>query len=158
MNLRNIIKISFLSVILTVFSFIKLPGLIPGTEFQLAAPVAVAICTIYGFNSYIICGIISSILTFFLGTHNAINILNSFIFRFVAGGIVHFSNKNILFISIAGPIGSFVSRIILSIITKANFLSLLATSIPGMIYTFITAYPITKMFEKITSKGGFTNK
>lgn len=157
MNIKSIIKISFLSIVLTVFSFIKLPGLIPGTEFQLSAPVAIAICTIFGFKSYIICGIISSILTFFLGTHNIINIINSFTFRFVAGGIIHFSSKNIFFISIAGPIGSFVSRILLSFITGANFLSLLISSLPGMLYTFITAYPITKTFEKIIKKEGNKN-
>ena len=158
MNVKTIVKISFLSIILTVFSFIKLPGLIPGTEFQLSAPVAIAICTIFGFKSYIISGIISSILTFFMGTHNLINILNSFMFRFVAGGIIHFSNKSLFMVSIAGPIGSFVSRIILSFVTKANFVSLLLPAIPGMIYTFITAYPITKLFEKIIKKEGYKNQ
>lgn len=158
MNTRSIIKISFLSILITIFSFIKLPGIIPGTEFQISAPVAVAICATFGFKTYIICGIISSILTLFLGTHNLLNILNAFIFRLVAGGIIHFSNKNIFFISISGPIGSFVSRIMLYIITKANFLSLLISSIPGMIYTFFTAYPITKILEKLVKKEGIKNK
>lgn len=155
MNIKTIVKISFLSVLITIFSFIKLPGLIPGTEFQISAPVAVAICATFGFNTYIICGIISSLLTFILGTHNLVNILNAFIFRLVAGGIIHFSNKKILFISIAGPIGSVVSRIVLSFITKANFISLLIPSIPGIIYTFFTAYPITKIFQKFFSKTSF---
>ncbi|HJD00522.1 MAG TPA: hypothetical protein H9923_06280 [Candidatus Dwaynia gallinarum] len=158
MNTRNIIKISFLGILITVFSFIKLPGIIPGTEFQISAPVSVAICAVFGFKNYILAGILSSTLTFFLGTHNLLNILNAFIFRVVSGGIIHFSNKNIFFISISGPIGSFVSRIMLSIITKANFLSLLVPSIPGMIYTLFTAYPITKIFEKLVKKEGIKNK
>lgn len=153
MKLNNLIKISFLGVLITIFSFIKLPGIIPGTEFQLSAPVAVAICAVFGFKTYILAGILSSTLTFLLGTHNLLNILNAFNFRLVAGGIIHFSNKNIFFISIAGPIGSFVSRIILSILTGTNFLSLLTTSIPGMIYTFFTAYPITKILENLVKRG-----
>lgn len=157
MNLKNIVKISFLSVLITICSFIKLPGIIPGTEFQISAPIAVAICANFGFNTYIVCGIISSLLTFILGTHNTINILNSFIFRIVAGGIIHFSNKNIFFISISGPIGSIVSRFILSLITKANFISLLIPSIPGIIYTLFTSYPITKVFQKIFLKEGIKN-
>ena len=157
MNLKNIVKISFLSVLITICSFIKLPGIIPGTEFQISAPIAVAICANFGFNTYIVCGIISSLLTFILGTHNTINILNSFIFRIVAGGIIYFSNKNIFFISISGPIGSIVSRFILSLITKANFISLLIPSIPGIIYTLLTSYPITKVFQKIFLKEGIKN-
>lgn len=153
MKTKDIVKISFLGVLITVFSFIKLPGLIPGTEFQLSAPVAVAICAVFGFKTYILAGILSSTLTFLLGTHNLLSILNSFNFRLVTGGIIHFSNKNILVISIAGPIGSFVSRIILSILTGANFLSLLATSLPGMVYTFFTAYPITKLLENLVKRG-----
>ena len=153
MKTKDIVKISFLGVLITVFSFIKLPGLIPGTEFQLSAPVAVAICAVFGFKTYILAGILSSTLTFLLGTHNLLSILNSFNFRLVAGGIIHFSNKNMFFISIAGPVGSFVSRIILSILTGANFLSLLATSLPGMVYTFFTAYPITKLLENLVKRG-----
>lgn len=158
MNIKTIVKISFLSVLITIFSFIKLPGLIPGTEFQLAAPVAVAICAVFGFKTYIIAGIISSLLTFMMGTHNLINILNAFIFRFVAGGFIHFSNKNIFFISIAGPIGSVVSRMVLSFITNTNFISLLIPSIPGIVYTFFTAYPITKIFQKFFLKEGIKNR
>lgn len=153
MKTKDIVKISFLGVLITVFSFIKLPGLIPGTEFQLSAPVAVAICAVFGFKTYILAGILSSTLTFLLGTHNLLSILNSFNFRLVAGGIIHFSNKNMFFISIAGPVGSFVSRIILSILTGANFISLLATSLPGMVYTFFTAYPITKLLENLVKRG-----
>lgn len=149
---KKLIKISFLSVILTVFSFIKLPGIIPGTEFQVSAPVAVAICSVFGFQTYITCGIISSIVTFFLGTHTLLNIINSFIFRLVVGLILCLFKKNIFSISISGPIGSLVSRIILSVITKASFVPLLMSALPGMIYTFFTAYPITKVFEKIFSK------
>ena len=34
----------------------KIPGLVPGTEFQLSAPIAVAICGVFGFKKYIIAG------------------------------------------------------------------------------------------------------
>ena len=158
MEIKNISKISFLSVLITIFSFIKLPGLIPGTEFQLSAPVAVAICSTFGFKFYIISGSISSVITLLLGTHNLLNILTSFIFRIVAGLIIHFSNKKFIWISISGPIGSIVSRIILSFITKANTLSLIISSLPGIIYTFFSSYAITKLFEKIFKKENIKNE
>lgn len=155
MNVKKIIELSFLSLILTVFSFLKLPGLIPGTEFQISAPIAVSICAIFGFKKYFLAGIISSLLTFFMGTHNPINILNSFIFRVVSGGILQFSNKNIFFVSISGPIGSLVSRFLISIILNVNFVSLLIPSIPGMVYTFLTSYPIMKIFKNTIDKRWF---
>lgn len=158
MNSKKIVKISLLSVILTVFSFIKLPGIIPGTEFQLSAPVAVSICSIFGFKIYILAGIVSSITTLFLGTHTIINVINSLIFRVVVGLILYFFGRNIVSISISGPIGSIVSRLFLSIVTRANFLQLLMSAAPGIIYTFFTAYPITKMFEKLIKKEGMKNK
>lgn len=158
MNSKKIVKISLLSVILTVFSFVKLPGIIPGTEFQLSAPVAVSICSIFGFKIYILAGVVSSITTLFLGTHTIINVINSLIFRVVVGFILYFFGRNILSISISGPIGSIVSRVFLSIMTKANFLQLLISAVPGIVYTFFTAYPITKIFEKILKKEEFENR
>lgn len=155
MSIKKLIEVSFLSLILTTFSFIKLPGFIPGTEFQVSAPIAVSICAVFGFKKYLIAGVISSIVTFFLGTHNAINILNSFVFRIVAGTIISLSNKNIFFISISGPIGSLVSRFIISIILNTNFVSLLIPSIPGMIYTLLTSYPITKILRNTIEKRWF---
>ncbi len=155
MNIRKVIELSFLSSIMTIFSFIKFPGLIPGTEFQVSAPVAICICVIFGFKKYILAGIISSFLTLLIGTHNTINILNSFIFRIVAGGIIHFSSKDIFSISIAGPVGSIASRFLISILLNANFISILIPSIPGIIYTFMTAYPITRLFKKIIRKRWF---
>lgn len=152
MNTKKIVKISFLSVLLTICSFIKFPGLIPGTQFQISAPIAVSICSIFGFKIYILAGIISSITTFILGTHNLISILNSFIFRVIVGLVLYIFKKNIITISIAGPIGSIVSRFILSFMLKTDFIALLTPSIPGIIYTLFTAYPATLLFKKILKR------
>ncbi len=154
MELRKIIKISILSLVITVFSFIKMPGIIPGTEFQLSAPVAVSICSLFGFKIYILSGIVSSITTLFLGTHTILNVINAFIFRIVVGAFLYLFGKNILTISISGPIGSIISRVFLSFMTKSSLYPLLISAFPGMVYTFFTAYLITKLFEKILKKGG----
>ena len=46
---------------ITVLGAIKIPNVIPGIEFQLSAPLAVAICAVFGFKKYIIGGCLSSL-------------------------------------------------------------------------------------------------
>ena len=36
---------------ITVLGAIKIPNIIPGIEFQLSAPLAVAICAVFGFKN-----------------------------------------------------------------------------------------------------------
>ena len=43
-NIRYITEIAILTAMITVLGAIKIPNIIPGIEFQLSAPLAVAIC------------------------------------------------------------------------------------------------------------------
>ena len=60
-NIRYITEIAILTAMITVLGAIKIPNIIPGIEFQLSAPLAVAICAVFGFKKYIISGIIFTI-------------------------------------------------------------------------------------------------
>ena len=55
-----ITEVAILTAMITVLGAIKIPNVIPGIEFQLSAPLAVAICAVFGFKKYIISGCLSS--------------------------------------------------------------------------------------------------
>ena len=47
--------IGLLAALITVTGAIKIPSLLPGLEFQLSAPIAVAICYAFGVVSTLMC-------------------------------------------------------------------------------------------------------
>ena len=49
-NIRYITEVAILTAMITVLGAIKIPNVIPGIEFQLSAPLAVAICAVFGFK------------------------------------------------------------------------------------------------------------
>ena len=59
-NIRYITEVAILTAMITVLGAIKIPNVIPGIEFQLSAPLAVAICAVFGFKKYIISGCLSN--------------------------------------------------------------------------------------------------
>ena len=71
-SIHTIADIAILTAMMTILGGIKIPNLIPGVEFQLSAPLAVAICAAFGFRKYIICGCLSSLIGLVLGTQNFI--------------------------------------------------------------------------------------
>ena len=69
-SIHTIAEIAILTAMMTILGGIKIPNLISGVEFQLSAPLAVAICAAFGFRKYIICGCLSSLIGLVLGTQN----------------------------------------------------------------------------------------
>jgi thiamine transporter ThiT len=67
-------EIAILVAMISILGSIKIPNIIPGIEFQLSAPLAVAICSVFGFKKYIISGILSSVICLALGTQNGKNL------------------------------------------------------------------------------------
>lgn len=59
---RYISRTGILATIILLTGIIKIPSVLPGGEFQLSAPVAILICALFGFKSYITAGILASIL------------------------------------------------------------------------------------------------
>lgn len=149
---KEITLVALLSVIIAISGNFKLPGLIPGTEFQMSAPIAIGICATFGFKKYITSGIIASFINLVMGTHTILNVIVSMVFRIVAGGIISTLGVSFLVVSLAGPIGTFFGRIVMSFITKASLKSLVIAAFPGMIYTLISSYIIYKLIENIVKK------
>ena len=50
-QIRQITEIGILTAMITILGAIKIPNLVPGIEFQLSAPLAVAICAAFGLKS-----------------------------------------------------------------------------------------------------------
>lgn len=77
---RTIAQTGLLAAFIAITGAIKLPGLVPGTEFQLSAPLAVAICSVFGFKRYIIAGMLASAAGLVLGTQTLLNVFIALVF------------------------------------------------------------------------------
>ena len=81
----DICETAMLAVLIAVSGVFRIPGLVPGTEFQLSAPIAVAICGVFGFKKYLIAGILASLLSMKMGTATILNVAVAMTFRVVVG-------------------------------------------------------------------------
>ena len=81
----DICETAMLAVLIAVSGVFRIPGLVPGTEFQLSAPIAVAICGVFGFKKYLIAGILASLLSMTMGTATILNVAVAMTFRVVVG-------------------------------------------------------------------------
>lgn len=158
MTQRNLTQIALLAAFITVTGAIKIPSFIPGTEFQLSAPLAVAICYAFGAKVYFISGLISSTVGLILGTQNILNVTIAIIFRLSVLGCMFLIGKNKLSLIVAGPVGSTLSRLFLAIwLDKAAYVLLIA-ALPGMVYTAICSIPLAMLLYKIKNVTWGVNK
>ncbi len=146
---RWLTEAGLLAALITVTGAVKLPGLVPGTEFQLSAPLAVAICAVFGFAKYITAGILSSVLGLMLGTQNLLNVFIAMIFRLSVGGILGVFGTAWPAVILAGPAGSAAARLAMGSLLGKAALPLLIAAVPGMIYTALAAWPLTVMLRKV---------
>lgn len=87
-------KTALLAVLIAVSGTFRIPGIVPGTEFQLSAPIAVAICGVFGFKKYIIAGILASLMGLSLGTCTILNVAIQMSFRLGVGAFWLLSGSN----------------------------------------------------------------
>ena len=151
---RTMAEIGLLTALITVTGAIKLPGFLPGTEFQLSAPLAVAICVAFGFKRYILAGILSSVIGMALGTQNLLNVYVAMVFRLTVGLIVCLGGRNWLVASVAGPIGSALARIGWGLWVGKAVYPLLLAALPGMAYTAVAAWPLSLLLERVRRMSG----
>lgn len=143
-QIRSLTLTAILAVLIAISGMIKLPS-IAGGEFQMSAPIAITIVACFGFRRYITAGIVASLINLMLGTHTILNVTVSFVFRFVAGGVIAFFGANPLALAISGPLGTGCGRIVLAGILKTDVLVLMVSALPGMIFTAVAAnviYPV----------------
>lgn len=153
-KIRWLTEISLLAALIAVTGAVKLPGLIPGTEFQLSAPLAVAICAVFGFIKYITAGMIASVIGLILGAQNLLNIIIAMIFRLAVGGVLGIFGTAWPVVASAGPIGSAAARLAMGGLLGKAVIPLLAAAIPGMLYTAFAAWPLIVMLKKVKNQTG----
>ena len=157
MKTRELSIIGLLSIVLSISGAFKLPGIIPGTEFQLSAPIAIGISVCFGFKRYFLAGLISSIISLLLGTHTIINVAISIIFRIVAGGLIHMLGTSAIVVILAGPIGTIIARIVLGILIGKGVVPLIIAAMPGMLYTSVFSWPVSKLILKVKALTSWRN-
>ena len=153
-SVYDLTQISLLACLIIITGMFKIPAGIPGSEFQLSAPIAVAIAVVFGFKRYFLAGILASTLLFLLGIHTILNVEISLLFRLTVGLVIVVFGRSIPVIILAGPIGTFIARIGLAFTLGVPFVPLLLLAVPGMIITAFCAYPLTKLVQAIYMKVG----
>ncbi|WP_425060472.1 hypothetical protein SCACP_11860 [Sporomusa carbonis] len=149
-----ITEIGLLTAFITITGTFKLPGLIPGTEFQLSAPLAVAICAVFGFGKYIMAGTLSSLIGLILGTQSLLNVFIAMVFRVVVGLILITLGRSWPVVVAAGPVGSIIARLALSGIVGKAVVPLVVAAAPGMVYTALLAWPLTTLLKRVNEQKG----
>lgn len=148
-NVRTLTETALLVALISVTGAVKLPGLVPGTEFQLSAPLAVAICAVFGFKRYIIAGMLASAISLALGTSNLLNVFIAMVFRLTVGGLLTVFGTSWPVVTLAGPVGSAVARMALGGILGKAAIPLVIAAIPGMVYTALAAWPLTMLLVRV---------
>ncbi|WP_100330703.1 hypothetical protein [Bacillus xiapuensis] len=151
---NQIALISLLAAFIAISGMIKLPSLIPGTEFQMSAPIAVAIAAAFGFWRYLAAGILASLLLFLLGVHHVLNIEVSMVFRLVAGGVIAVFGPKFAIVALAGPIGTTAARWTLSLTLGVPLFPLLLGAIPGMVFTAMLSWPLYQILKLVKERAG----
>lgn len=150
----DIAQISMLACFILIAGMFKIPTGIPGSEFQMSAPIAVAIAAVFGFKRYFLAGIIASLVLLLLGIHTIFNVEISLIFRLTVGLIIVFFGRSLPVLVVAGPIGTAAARVGLAFTMGIPMLPLIITAIPGMLITAVCVWPVTNMLQTIHEKVG----
>ena len=141
-KIREISEIALLAAFIAVSGAFKLPSFIPGSEFQLSAPIAVAICGVFGIKKYLLAGILASAGGLLLGTQTIFNVLIAMLFRIVVALLYA------VFYLLSGPVASSAARLALSLFIGKAVYPLLAAALPGMIFTALTSGLFASVLEK----------
>lgn len=146
---KDISLIGLLAAIIAISGSLKIPGPFPGTEFQLSAPLAIAIAASFGFKRYLLAGIAASTITLILGTHTIINVIVAMTFRIIAGGIIALFGSGFLPVVLAGPLGSLAGRLVLFVFLGEAIGAMIIAALPGMVYTAIASWPLSRLLIRI---------
>ena len=151
--IRKMTTNALLAALLALFGIMKLPSPLPGCEFQLSAPFAICIAACFGFKRYFKIGLLASAMNLILGTHSIVNISIAMIFRVVAGGVLAIFGVNPVTIVVSGPLGTITGRLTLGGIMGTNPLTLVAASVPGMIFTAVAATVMYPVMRRLVQRG-----
>ncbi|MBM7647361.1 hypothetical protein JOC78_000282 [Bacillus ectoiniformans] len=151
---QEIALTSLLAALIAVTGMIKLPSIIPGAEFQLSAPIGVAIAAAFGIWRYLCAGVIASSILLLLGLHTIINVEVAMAFRVAAAALIGVFGTRFLIVSIAGPLSTLFARLVLSLTLGVPFIPLLLAAVPGMIFTVLLSWPLYKALKLTIQRAG----
>lgn len=146
-TVRGISETALLSVLIAVSGAFKIPGFVPGSEFQMSAPIAVAVCGVYGAKKYIVAGLIASGLSLALGTHSFFNVLVAMTFRLVVALTWTFLGSGKIFYTFSGPMGTIAARGVVALLLGKGFYALAVAAVPGIIFTMATSCFFAKLLR-----------
>ena len=146
-TVRGISETALLSVLIAVSGAFKIPGFVPGSEFQMSAPIAVAVCGVYGAKKYIVAGLIASGLSLALGTHSFFNVLVAMTFRLVVALTWTFLGSGKIFYTFSGPMGTIAARGVVALLLGKGFYALAVAAFPGIIFTMATSCFFAKLLR-----------
>ncbi|WP_374047376.1 hypothetical protein [uncultured Phascolarctobacterium sp.] len=147
-KIRQLSEIALLAAFIAISGTFKLPSFIPGSEFQLSAPIAVAVCGVFGIKKYLLAGLLASTAGLLLGTQTIFNVLIAMLFRIVVALLYAAFGKSRLFYLLSGPLASAAARLALGLIIGKAVYPLLAAALPGMAFTALTAGLLASVLEK----------
>ena len=147
-KIRQLSEIALLAAFIAISGTFKLPSFIPGSEFQLSAPIAVAVCGVFGIKKYLLAGLLASTAGLLLGTQTIFNVLIAMLFRIVVALLYAAFGKSRLFYLLSGPVASAAARLALGLIIGKAVYPLLAAALPGMAFTALSAGLLASVLEK----------
>ena len=153
---KEVALVGFLTAMIVVTGILKIPGVVPGTEFQLSAPVAIAIAAAFGFRRYLIAGVLASIVSLAFGLQTFLNVIVAMTFRVAGGGLILLLGNVFWVVILAGPVGTFCARLVLAAVTHTNVWVLVAAAGIGMLYTAVAAYPLYRAMAYLGKVSGFS--
>ncbi len=145
----DVTETALLAVLIAISGTFRIPGIVPGTEFQLSAPIAVAICGVFGFKKYIIAGLLASLIGLSIGTATLLNVAVQMSFRLGVGvfWLVFCSTK--FFYIASGPFGTALARVTMYFLLGKGLTAMLIAAAPGMAFTAATSWAFAKIFERV---------
>lgn len=149
---KDLTLTAFLSILIFFSGSLKVPSPIPGSEFQLSAPIAVLTCAYFGFKRYFTAGIIASLLGLFFGTATVFNIVIALVFRLVVGAVISLGGTSLPVIAVSGPLGTLAARIVISLMLQVDCQLLIYAALPGMIFTAIVSVLLFKPVKVFLTK------
>ena len=140
---------ALLAVLIAISGTFRIPGIVPGTEFQLSASIAVAICGVFGCKKYIIAGLLASLLGLSLGTATLLNVAVQMSFRLGVGVFWLVFGSSKFFYIVSGPFGTALARVVMYFLLGKGFTLMLIAAAPGMAFTAATAWVFAKVFKRV---------
>lgn len=145
---RALTETALLAALLFAAGLLRLPSPVPGSEFQLSAPLAVALCGVFGFKRYFAAGLLASALSLLSGTAAAPHALVALTFRLAVGAVYGLLGAGRLFYLLAGPAGTLAARAVLAALLGGGFPALVLAAFPGMALTAAAALPMARLLRR----------